>query len=515
MVLLSVYCIGSLAAQSGRTSAGQWEVVEFNFVLPHSDANPFDRHPLAQCVGPDGRQFAVPAYYTGGNTYTVRISFPEPGDWTVSCQETGDAWRASVSRADANGPGPVVIREDNPQHFYYANGEPCFVLAFEADWLFALDLEVAGYERAETLLRDIKANGFNQVVMNVYAHDTRWANDPKLPAKYDFARPKQWPYGGDNDRPDYSRMNLEFFAHFDGIIEMMNELDLTAHIMIYVWNKQVNWPASDSVEDNRYFDYVVARYQAYPNIIWDISKEATGYGHNDMGYIVRRIERLRKMDGHERLVTVHSFSYCAKYPETVDFISYQNWSASLYNRMLDTYQEFTDKPIFNIEHGGYEIGPYHVFDGDYDDSVACLDRNYQCVFGGTYSTYYWQDTSWDIVIWDKSDLPENQRPRYDLYRHMAKLFNDVDYTAFKPAKERRGSSGYVLESEDDRYLFYLPAANKRINTRIESHYGKTMRARWFNPLTGEYSEETNPVMEQWLRFEPPWQGQPVILILEP
>lgn len=509
--LALLFSIESLIAQN---SYSQFEVAEFEISLSDNGQNPFDRHPLARCEGPRGNEFSVPAYFTGDDGYTFRISFPEPGNWIVSSEETRDRWEVTVS-SDPSTLGPIVIKEENPQHFYYANGESCFVLAFEADWLFALDLEVEGLKRAETLLKDIKANGFNQVVMNVYAHDTRWANDPKLPAKYDFAQPKQWPYGGDNDNPDYSKLNLEFFDHFDGIIEIMNELDLTAHIMIYVWNKQVNWPASDSLEDNRYFDYVVARYQAYPNILWDISKEATGYGHNDMGYIVRRIERLNQLDGYDRLVTVHSFSYCAKYPETVDFISYQNWSALLYNRMLETYKEFPDKPIFNIEHGGYEDGPFHVFDGDYDDPVACLDRNYQCVFGGTYSTYYWQDASWDIVIWDKSELRRSEQPRYDLYKHMAKLFNDVDYTAFKPAKNRMGSSGFVLESEDDRYLFYLPAANKRINTRIEKYYGKTMRVKWFNPLTGEYSEEMKPVMEQWLRFEPPWTGQPVVLIIEP
>ena len=72
----------------------------------------------------------------------------------------------------------------------------------------------------------------------------------------------------------------------------------------------------------------------------------------------------------------------------------------------------------------------------------------------------------------------------------------------------------MLSSEDDRYLIYLPAANRRINTRLEAFYGKPMRVRWFNPLTGEYSKETQLIMEQWLRFEPPWQGQPRILILE-
>ena len=506
--------IWEVTAQRDARTASQWEVLEFQETLLITDDNPFDRHPIALCAGPNGKILEIPAFYSGEGIYTYRISFPEPGDWKVTSQETNTLWSVSVSEAPDT-LGPVVIKEDNPQHFYYANGQPCFVLAFEADWLFAIDLETDSLERTKTLLHDIKDNGFNQIVMNVYAHDTRWENQHNLPAKYDFAKPRQWPYGGDNDNPDYSQLNLGFFNHFDAVIEEMNALDLTAHIMIYVWNKQVNWPASDSVEDNRYFDYVVSRYQAFPNVLWDISKEATGYGHNDMTYIVRRIERLRKLDAYDRLLTVHSFSYCAKYPETVDFISYQNWSASLYNRMLETYREFSTMPIFNIEHGGYEIGPYHVFDGDYDDPVTCLDRNYQCVFGGTYSTYYWQDTSWDVVIWDKSELPESQRPRYDLYRHMAKLFNDVDFTAFKPAKTRKASSGFVLESDDDRYLLYLPAANRRINTRIEKYYGKTMRAKWFNPLTGEYSEETEPVMEQWLRFEPPWQGQPRILILEP
>lgn len=506
---------GSLKAQQERLSVDQWEVVELDIRLPQSGENPFDRLPLANCKGPNGKAFSVPGYYVGGSSFRFRISFPESGTWTVSSEETRDAWGVSVSPAKPEVLGPVVINKETPQHFHYANGEPCFVLAFEADWLFAIDLEVEGIKRAETLLRDIKENGFNQVVMNVYAHDVNWPKDPKLPAKYNFSAPNQWPYGGDNDNPDYSKLNLEFFNHFDRIIALMNELDITAHIMIYVWNKNVNWPEVDSPADNRYFDYVVARYQAYPNIIWDISKEATGYGHNDMEYIVRRIDRLRKLDGHDRLVTVHSFSYCAKYPETVDFISYQNWSASLFSVMKDTYERFPDKPIFNIEHGGYEAGPYHVFDGDYEDPVACLDRNYQCVFAGTYSTYYWQDTSWNVVIWDRQDLRKSHRPEYELYKHMAKLFKDIDYSELAPPETRLSSSGFALASDDHTYLFYLPAANKRINTRIEAFYGKPMRAKWFNPLTGEYSKETNPVMERWLRFNPPWENQPTILILQP
>jgi hypothetical protein len=352
--------------------------------------------------------------------------------------------------------------------------------------------------------------------MNVYAHDVNWEKDPKLPSRYNFSAPKQWPYGGTNDAPDYSTLNLSFFDHLDAVIEKMNELDLTAHLMIYVWNKNVNWPDSNSIEDNRYYDYVVSRYQAYPNLIWDISKEATGYGHNDRGYITQRIDRLKKMDAHSRLITVHDFGYCSTFSETVDFISTQNWTTSIYDRMLESYSKFQDKPIFNIEHGGYESGPYHVFEGDYDDAIACLDRNYRCAFAGTYSTYYWQDTSWNVVVWDQATLPKADRPRYDLYKHMSRFFNDVNYASFKPLDRktnRKSSSGHVMWNEEDEFLFYLPAVNERIATTLKEFYGHPMTAQWFNPLTGDYSSKEVVTIEQHLRFEPPWQKQPAVLHL--
>jgi len=47
--------------------------------------------------------------------------------------------------------------------------------------------------------------------------------------------------------------------------------------------------------------------QAYPNLIWDISKEALGYGHTDVNYITSRIEHLRELDQFEHLVTAHDY----------------------------------------------------------------------------------------------------------------------------------------------------------------------------------------------------------------
>jgi len=61
------------------------------------------------------------------------------------------------------------------------------------------------------------------------------------------------------------------------VIRERDRQDVAVHVMIYVWNKLVSWPKTDPDANTLYFDYVVKRYQTFPNLIWDISKEATGY----------------------------------------------------------------------------------------------------------------------------------------------------------------------------------------------------------------------------------------------
>ena len=49
---------------------------------------------------------------------------------------------------------------------------------------------------------------------------------------------------------------------------------IVAHIMIMVENKNVDWPLEQSPADDLYWSTVVDRYQAYDNVVWDVSKEA-------------------------------------------------------------------------------------------------------------------------------------------------------------------------------------------------------------------------------------------------
>ena len=413
--------------------------------------------------------------------------------------------------------GAIIIDPNRSTRFCYWNGvvNSYFPIAFECDWLFALDAENPDdIPLTRKFIDTLSENGFNQVVMNVFAYDVKWKKDDKLQPKHEYGSPRVFPFGGTNEQPDHSKLNIEYFQRLDRVIDYLDQKGVVAHLMIYVWNKRVNWPEANSTEDNRYFDYVARRYQAYPNLIWDISKEALGYGHTDVNYISDRIDRLRELDTFDRLITVHDYSYCRHFKEKVDFVSVQTWHSELHSVMRKICSDIPGKPILNIEHGGYERSPYEVFHGNYTSPETCLERAYQCVFAGTYPTHYWQGAAWNVIIHDVNSLPPESRPRLDYYRHMDSFVKQfkIDHLI---SGERKSNTGFSLHNGMDLFLYYVPKEAEHIGIRLPKKLrGGTMESTWFNPFTGEYSKPVEKKIDQWPSCRKPTDNEFRILIIK-
>lgn len=487
-ILICLFTFLSLKAQSSY-SCEKWTVLDIPFTPKATLDNPLDVNFGAEITHEDGQTMTIPGFYNGDNTWVLRFAPPEEGQWVYLTYSTipSLAGQQGLITAQANTKpdehGPIVISKDNPQRFAYADGTPYLLTAFELDWLFALDWDnPTGIPKSREIIKEIKQNGFNQVVMNVYAYDAGWGERDKIRAEHNYAKPKVFPFGGTNEKPDYNTLNISFFKHLDRVIAHLDEQEVVAHLMIYVWNKKVNWPEPNSQADNRYFDYVVKRYQAFPNLIWDISKEALDYGRDDMSYITERIDRLRKLDGHQRLLSVHDYLYCSARPDKVDFISIQEWNPNLYNAMRTVAETHPKKPIFNIEHGGYERTRHFIFQGAYSDPVTCLDRNYQCLFAGAYSTYYWQNTSWYEVVYNPLDLPEEEQPNLSWYKHMVKLFEAYKFEELEPVQYT--FTPYFLTDHKSVYLFHVTQNMDKVTGKIPALRGKTVQIKWFDPFTG-------------------------------
>jgi hypothetical protein len=511
----------------------KWEVVDYvikSKSLPNE--NPFEVHFGAVFTGPGNQQLNIPGFYNGQNEWVVRFSSSTIGDWcfqTYSSMSKLAGIKGQlkvIENMDLDRKGAIKIDPERPQSFIYEDGSPYFSFAFELDWLFALDQDNKnGIPKTEQIIGSIKENGFNQVVMNVYAYDVKWHTD-QAPAQYNYSQPGYSPFGGNNENPEFSSLNTDFFRHLDRVIHHLDNAGIVAHIMIYVWNKKVNWPAMYSKADNMYFDYVISRYQAFSNIIWDVSKEALDYGRCDIPYINERIQRIRKLDAHQRLLTVHDYEYCSREADRVDFISIQNWRPNIYDHSLLARERHSDKPVVNIEHGGYEIGPYKSFSGNYTNAETCLIRNYECAFAGVYTTYYWQNTSWNIVIYDPfNENHDFQPPRFDYYKYMAQFFKKYDYNQLMPSAQKYttndkegldnlSTGGLPLTNGKDLFIYLIPERCENISTVLPKPESQKMEITWFNPFTGEYKEAGVRSWANWVGFSSPWEKTTSILIVK-
>ena len=489
--------IQSLNHIAKNKTANQWEVVDIHFKTKTLPAKPEDASFTAElsCVGSTDT-ITVSGFYNGDKSYLVRFCPDIAGVWTYRTKSDVKDLNGLNGQIIVNSPlegrkGGIKINPKSTREFIYSNGDPYFPICFEVDWLFALDAENPDdIPVTRKFVNTIAENGFNQLIMNVFAYDVGWAKDSTLKAEHNYGSPKVFPFAGNNTAPDHSKLNIEYFRRLDRVIDYLDKKGIAAHLMIYVWNKEVNWPKAESKEDNRYFDYVVKRYQAYPNMVWDISKEALGYGRDDVGYITRRIDRLRQLDTHKRLVTVHDYGYCKNHKDKLDFASVQLWNSELTRLMLKVRDDFPNQPVLNIEHGGYEKSPYVVFPGNYDNPEVCLERAYQCVFAGTFPTHYWQGAAWYAVIPDIEALLPEERPKLEYYKHMAGLVSKYNLGGLK-ASDSKGNGGFCLHNDNDLFIYYLPREiSSFLSFLPKKHIGKMINVTWFNPFTGKYSEPT-------------------------
>ncbi len=500
--------------------SSQWAVNDLVYQVKSKISDPWSQQAYAVVTGREDAQ-KIPLFYNGNHEWVLRYSSAKVGSKSFVLEseikglngKKGTFVIAENKKQDRH--GGIVLSKENPRHLFYEDGSHYFNLAFECDWLFALDYGQREISKTKHLLSLLNRNGVNQIVMNVYSYDVSWAKDKRLleHPEHEYGGLEDiFPFLGSNANPDYSSLNVDFFKHFDKVIAEMHDQEIVSHLMIYVWNKLVAWPDMESAADNMYYDYVVKRYQAFPNIIWDVSKEALHKTRATKEYISERIERTRELDSYSRLVSVHDYGFCRNQSDQVDFISMQNWRHTLYQHMMDARKEFPNKPIFNIEHGGYEESPYVVFPGAYVDAEVCLRRNYMCLFAGGYTTYYWQGASWNVLIHNPFEQPDEFiKPHFEYFKHMRTLFDSVHFENFKPMANYN-SSGYNLTNETEGVvLMYAPKENHWIgvaNPVKQKFSTKNATEQWFNTLTGELTEEKK-VRTKGLSFWDwrPWRGE--------
>jgi hypothetical protein len=152
---------------------------------------------------------------------------------------------------------------------------------------------------------------------------------------------------------------------------------------------------------------------------------------------------------------------------------------------------------------GIAMGIAWIFDGAYNDPLACLDRNYKCIFGGAYSTYYWQNTSWYEVVYDPFSLPEEQQPNFHYYKNIVNLFTAYDFSSLETYQ--LGFTPMTLTDHKSVYMYYVTKDMLAVTGEAPELRGKTVSIKWFDPLTGLFHDDGRKTFDDsvWLGLRKP------------
>ena len=466
----------------------RWNPHDFSFSASVETPNPFMIEFSATVTGPNGINLNLPGFYNGNNTWEIRFAPTVEGLWTITTKSELtelDAKKISfkcVTNQNKNIHGILRVDEKHPHHFIFDDGTRFFMQAYEYDWLWALDMGNPNVPTVEKTLDLLSKNNFNYIILNSFAYDTKWREGITGPD--DYGPPKLYPWRGSNEAPDYKHFNLDYWKHYDLVIAAMMERGIQAHIFIKVYNKAVNWPEKGSVEEKLFFHWLMARYSAYPNIIWDFSKEA--HNEKNLSYKQDWLKYIRKTDPYHHLITVHDDDLAndsGAYDDLTDFRADQHHNDQKGRDDHETIlfqRERRAWPVANLE-SDYECGSKGLEDKTYNRAMtpeATAKTLWKIAMAGGYTGYYYTYTAWDVI------RPFDEPKGYTYMKYFGDFWRSTEYWKLEPS-DSLVSSGYCLALTGSEYVVFQ-GKNQPFTLNVTGAKSP-LKGEWFNPYTGNKS----------------------------
>ena len=253
-----------------------------------------------------------------------------------------------------------------------------------------------------------------------------------------------------------------------------------------------------------FFRWIVARYAAYPNVVWDFfSKEA--HNEKDLDYKLGRLRFLRASDPYHHLMTNHDDddnNDRGVFDTLNDFRTDQQHS-KLRETILAQRQR-RPWPVANAEFG-YEQGPGGPEDKTYDSTHTpdeLVRRAWEISMAGGYTAYYSPSP--------RGTCCGRTTPR------RATLTSGTCTSSLDPRAIGRWSpaenlarEGWTLANPGREYIVFLQKAGPL--TLSPAGPLPSMKAEWFNPLTAE--REPAGLIKAGTTLRPPesWRGGMAVL----
>lgn len=319
---------------AGAQTVDRFGLFEASFQHTGSYANPYlgVASAVATLTAPDGTTRQAPLFWDGGNTWRLRFSPDQVGQWTYSVSSTDaglNGAAGSFGVAASSLPGGIVANASNPHTFQTQSGDPFYFMGDTA-WSAFVNSSAEQHNRAafEHYVDARAAQGFNVV------HAIGWNNDGGAPFNS---------FAGQTINPAY-------FREIDERVAYLNSRGITAGMLVaWGWDSGYSYSSlPDNAARQRYAAYVAARYGAYNTYFivageWDevLSESQV----NQFG------QAIADADPHDRLVAVHAAASSTRQfadESWAGFGDYQQNYDTLHAQILASRN--LGKPVVNAEY---------------------------------------------------------------------------------------------------------------------------------------------------------------------
>jgi hypothetical protein len=496
---------------AGAAAVATWTQWEHTLTSATSYANPYQQVTLTVTyTSASGESFRCYGFWDGGPTFRIRFMFPAQGIWTwkTACSDTGNTGlheqSGTVHAVEYSGDNPLYRHgylkvSDNHRYLVYADGLP-FLWIGDTPWSVFV---TATQEEWERYLQNRRDNKFT--VVQVHCGGCwNWIG------KLTMDRYGNPPFAGSGDS---LRWNPAYWQQVDRKVQAANELGLLVYICA-VRQPGGGFPVDDSDQVARFAQNLAARlmgnfviYSPIADDLWTAQADAAGKS-------LDRATPMQLISAHPRFflepaTTSHGKDYIdvvgLQTGEGWQHDPYQKekpepWSPSLAARNaiewpLALYRLTPVKPVINQE-GPYDHPPY-TNNPEHPMPLPPRKAGYWSFLSGAPGLTYGCFGIWN---WGR---PVRWMPSYDYetalkvesaghMKYMSEFFRAIAWWTLEPRHDLvLGQPGDWLQrmalaksESGDLAVAYLPD-NDEITVNMKA-FSAPMRARWFNPMTGEY-----------------------------
>lgn len=448
-----------------------WDRFEAAIENPHTYADPYrDVRLLTQFERPDGSRVEFWGFYDGGTTWRFRFMPDQAGRWAyrAAFSDGSASLTGTFSCVPSAIPGALQVNPLNPHWFQHRQGDPFFMRAFHVgDCFFSTNLSPAS---RKAFLDWACQQGYN--TLSIASHYLN-RSEPGRGAGYDT--PRLYPL-------DYRE-----FQRAEAILNDLAERRLVVFPFAGFFGRASGYP-TDPAEQEQYIRYVLARFGAYWNLLFNVAGPEPLLPKNPFmeKEEINRLGRLiRSLDVFAHPISVHNRTGDDEFiaedwltfttlqgPKTTDLAAL---SAGLRANL------HPQRPLFAQE-TLWSGNKYHP---DYSDEQ--LRKNaFVLHFSGAFFCFIDNGGPDPAMLGDSSsgfsgslNLADRRQWRHDIVAGVWNLLQSFPVERMHPCPQAV-ENGYCLAEENQRYLVYLPHPGSLRLNLPDGRY----TARWISAADG-------------------------------